>query len=115
MNEEDTDDDWQITAFDGEEYGISPFDYDIEEEYDSAALDAEIDSITAFEPVGSLKKDSLVNNSEIDSEYGWRDEVLNIYASEGTEDVPIDPYVMSLLRRLRGIGGRCRWDWFTES
>ena len=41
-------DDWRITAFDDEEYGINPFDYDTEEKYESAVLDAEIDSITAF-------------------------------------------------------------------
>ncbi len=42
MGKEDNNDDWWITAFEGEEYGISPFDYDIEEEYDSAVLDARI-------------------------------------------------------------------------
>jgi len=42
MDEEDGNDDWRITAFEGEEYGISPFDYDTEEEYESAVLDARI-------------------------------------------------------------------------
>ena len=36
------DDDWRITAFEGDEYGIYPFEYDTEEEYRNAVLDAQI-------------------------------------------------------------------------
>ena len=38
MGEEDADDVWQITAFDGEKYDISPFDYDTEIEYDDVTF-----------------------------------------------------------------------------
>lgn len=45
---------------------------------------------TDFEPADSLKDDPLVNYSEIDFEYVWRNEVLNIYASGGVADIPFD-------------------------
>lgn len=45
---------------------------------------------TDFELADSLKDEPLVNHSEIDFEYDWRNEVLNIYASEGAADIPFD-------------------------
>ncbi len=71
MNEEDANDDWRITASDGEEYGISPFDYDTEEEYENAVIEAQMD----YEYGNGLG--SYEDEDEYDDESdGWRDEVL---------------------------------------
>lgn len=90
MEEETADDDWQITASDGEEYGISPFDYVTEEEYENAVIEARMD----YEYGNDLDnyEDEVDYDESEDPEDGWRNEVLNIYASEGITDIPLDPY-----------------------
>ena len=90
MEEEDANDDWQITESDGEEYGISPSDYDTEEEYENAAFEARTDYEYGYD-LNDYEDEVEYAESEY-PEDGWRNEVLNIYASEGITYIPLDPY-----------------------
>ena len=58
-----------------------------------------------------------MSHSEIDFEYDWRNEVLNIYASEGAADIPFDldnyDTLDEFIEAFEGCrtelgGGRCR-------